>query len=66
MKKSSFGRRSSAAGRNTLSGSTFGRQNSFDDMRFLLIVLIISQFVYNLHFCNELVQLQKRYTLLKI
>ncbi|XP_027853547.2 kinetochore protein NDC80 homolog [Aphis gossypii] len=35
MKKASFGRRSSAAGRNTFGGSTFGRQNSFDgnDMR---------------------------------
>jgi len=41
MKKASFGRRSSAAGRNTFGGSTFGRQNSFDgnDMRYLLILL---------------------------
>lgn len=38
MKKASFGRRSSAAGRNTFGGVPFGRQNSFDgnDMRFPL------------------------------
>jgi len=40
MKKASFGRRSSAAGRNTF--GTFGRQNSFDgnDIKYLLIPLV--------------------------
>lgn len=47
MKKASFGRRSSIAGRNTFGGTTFGRQNSFDgnDMRFKLFTILIMQLV---------------------
>jgi len=42
MKKASFGRRSSAAGRNTF--GTFGRQNSFDgnDIKYSLISILSS------------------------
>jgi len=46
MKKASFGRRSSAAGRNTF--GTFGRQNSFDgnDIRLFIDFVNIKNIQY--------------------